>query len=599
MAKVSELKERARAYEKEGEHEKALKIYLHVLSHLEGSPAIKRELPMYVKAGDLQIRLEDTAGAIASYEKAAEQYAEHGSAKSVIALAAKVLRVDPMKADFHLVHTRALIDHGHIAAARDVLADYADRSGLEKTQEALRALEGQEDHNARPLLEMILDSAERGERASTEETAKRVSVQLGALVTLDDPPAEEEADTEQPVGEDREEEEEQGEDEEDEEDEEEEESEELESKPVFDPRSMFETVERLSTIEAPPLDLGGGLLSSDGESLVEHGTPPPLDDGPAPPEPIAPPQEAEPVAPPPTPEPVSSGPKESGGGDLTFEPDGSAFAAQPVGPKSDPVRPRSDPFMPPSDPPPRRAHAARAPSGVLTQRSDKKGIPVWVWGAAGVVVIGGGVVFVMMRSGGETAPTIPPAIVDTTPPPQPVATVDTSALGLTVDSAVLDPNDSLALALGGSLDSLTAGDSALLDSIRVPAGSLAVGDSATGGPATDTTGPPVVAPAPATAGPAYIIDGSTVQDVVQYSRQGRSGWRTIQTLSTGERVTVETTMANVNDPNEMDQGATNVTSDADGSVGTTRIDNLIVTVTGSVSEASMRELLTLLAEHNQ
>jgi len=118
VAKVSELKERARAYEKEGEHEKALKIYLHVLSHLEGSPAIKRELPMYVKAGDLQIRLEDTAGAIASYEKAAEQYAEHGSAKSVIALAAKVLRVDPMKADFHLVHTRALIDHGHIAAAR-------------------------------------------------------------------------------------------------------------------------------------------------------------------------------------------------------------------------------------------------------------------------------------------------------------------------------------------------------------------------------------------------------------------------------------------------------------------------------------------------
>ena len=67
MAKVSELKERARAHEKEGEHEKALKIYQHVLKHLEGSPAIKRELPMYVKAGDLQIKLEDKAGAIASY----------------------------------------------------------------------------------------------------------------------------------------------------------------------------------------------------------------------------------------------------------------------------------------------------------------------------------------------------------------------------------------------------------------------------------------------------------------------------------------------------------------------------------------------------
>ncbi len=208
MAKVSELKERARAYEKEGEHEKALKIYQHVLKHLEGSPAIKRELPMYVKAGDLQIKLEDKAGAIASYEKAAEQYAKHGSAKSVIALAGKVLRVDPMKVDFHLVNTRVLIGHGHIAAARDVLADYADRSGLEKTQEALQALVGQEDESAKPLLEMILDSAERGARTSTEEASQRVSVQLGALATLDDPQAAEEWDSEQPVGEEQEEDEE-------------------------------------------------------------------------------------------------------------------------------------------------------------------------------------------------------------------------------------------------------------------------------------------------------------------------------------------------------------------------------------------------------
>ena len=207
MAKVSELKERARAYEKDGEHKKALQIYQHVLQHLEGTPALARELPMYVKAGDLQLKLEDRTGAIASYEKAAEQYAKHGSAKSVIALAGKVLRVDPMRADFHLVQTRALLDHEHIAAARDVLADYADRSGLEKTKEALGALEGRADEGAKPLLEMILDSAERGERTSTEEAAKRVSVQLGGLVALDDVPGADDLVEERPDEEEPEEEE--------------------------------------------------------------------------------------------------------------------------------------------------------------------------------------------------------------------------------------------------------------------------------------------------------------------------------------------------------------------------------------------------------
>ncbi len=210
---------------------------------------------------------------------------------------------------------------------------------------------------------------------------------------------------------------------------------------------------------------------------------------------------------------------------------------------------------------------------------------MWVWGGAIVLVIGGAVAFVMMRGGGETAPTIPPAIVDTTPPGAPTTVA-------AVDSGVLEPTS--------VEDSLTALDSALLVAFLTGSDTLAAVDSGTDILATDTTsGPAVVAPAPATAGPAYVLDGSTVEDVVQYSRQGRSGWRTIQTLSTGERVTVETTMANVNDPNEVALGATNVTSGANGSVGVTRIDNLIVTVTGSVSEAVMRDLLTLLMEHTQ
>jgi tetratricopeptide (TPR) repeat protein len=74
VAKVSELKERARALEQQGEGAKALAIYEHILKHLEGTPALERELPLYVKVGDLALKLGDPAKAIAMYEQALEHY---------------------------------------------------------------------------------------------------------------------------------------------------------------------------------------------------------------------------------------------------------------------------------------------------------------------------------------------------------------------------------------------------------------------------------------------------------------------------------------------------------------------------------------------
>ena len=349
---------------------------------------------------------------------------------------------------------------------------------------------------------------------------------------------------------------------------------------------MLATVERASTIEAPALDLSAGLADSEGEVVFDHTTPPPLDQGPVPPELMALP---EPVAqtPEPEPEPFQPPPTRSPGeGTLTMEPDGSAFSALPD-PKPEPRRP--DPKPEPRQP---QRSRARAPSGVLKPRAEKKGIPVWVWGAAGVVIIGGGIGFVMMR-GGETAPTIPPVVEDTVVTPQPVTTFDTAALGLAVDSGIFDRSDSMNLAIGNPLDSVSAGDS-----VGAP-DSLAAGDSTSDTLATDPSAGPQVAPAPATAGPAYVIDGSTIQDVVQYSRQGRSGWRSIQTIASGEEITVETSLADLNDPSEMAAGATNVASAANGAVGTIRIDNLIVTVTGAVSETQMGGLLGSLVERSQ
>ena len=60
MATVSELKAQARVLEQQGQLSKALAIYQHILKHIEGTPSLLRELPLYVKAGDLQLKLDES-----------------------------------------------------------------------------------------------------------------------------------------------------------------------------------------------------------------------------------------------------------------------------------------------------------------------------------------------------------------------------------------------------------------------------------------------------------------------------------------------------------------------------------------------------------
>lgn len=127
MAKVSELKERARILEQQGELAKARAIYEHILRHLEGTPALLPELPMYVKVGDLSLKLGDPPGAVSMYEKAAEHYAAAGSARSIGALAEKIRRADPTRDDAAVGLGRALLEHGHAGAAAEVLLRYARR----------------------------------------------------------------------------------------------------------------------------------------------------------------------------------------------------------------------------------------------------------------------------------------------------------------------------------------------------------------------------------------------------------------------------------------------------------------------------------------
>jgi len=157
VAKVSELKERARILEQQGDLAKARTIYEHILKHLEGTPALKAELPMYVKVGDLSLKLGDPAGAVAMYEQAAGHYATAGSARSIGALAEKIRRADPTRDDAAVGLGQALLAHGHAGAAAEVAIRYARRVERDDVVAILEEIEHDaEDAGSRARVEGAL-----------------------------------------------------------------------------------------------------------------------------------------------------------------------------------------------------------------------------------------------------------------------------------------------------------------------------------------------------------------------------------------------------------------------------------------------------------
>ncbi len=162
MVTFDELKQRARAFEKQGELPQALALYRTILKQVEGTPRLAAELPLFVKVGDLCLKLEDRAGAVVMYERAVEHYARHGSAKSVIALCLKTARFNEERTDLFFRSARQLLAHGHEAAAVEVLTHLAERADLTGLQARLAHLVDRAGPSSRATLEQLLAELERG-----------------------------------------------------------------------------------------------------------------------------------------------------------------------------------------------------------------------------------------------------------------------------------------------------------------------------------------------------------------------------------------------------------------------------------------------------
>jgi hypothetical protein len=183
---VSELKERARGFEQKGELATALKVYRHILAHLEGTPALAAELPLYVKIGDLSAKLGAGADAVEMYRKAGTHYAHAGSAKSLMALALKVQRVDPSRGDLYGQFAQDLLSQGHYQAAAQMMREAAERSGLEHLRAALEWATERPEEESRGVLVRLAEALVQG-GAAAEREAEAITAPPAPVAPPDEP----------------------------------------------------------------------------------------------------------------------------------------------------------------------------------------------------------------------------------------------------------------------------------------------------------------------------------------------------------------------------------------------------------------------------
>jgi len=126
MSSLSKLKDEARRHEQREEWEKAIHLYLRVLTAAKEGDA-ELELPLYNRVGDLYVRLGRAADAVGYYEEAADRYAEAGLYNNAIALCNKALRYAPNRLDIFRKLGRYCALQGFLTDARHWFLQYAER----------------------------------------------------------------------------------------------------------------------------------------------------------------------------------------------------------------------------------------------------------------------------------------------------------------------------------------------------------------------------------------------------------------------------------------------------------------------------------------
>ena len=141
MSNADKLKRKAAEFEQKKQYDRALELYVQVLDAEKGS-AEERDVPLYNRVGDLNLRLGNTEKAVTYYEKAVDLYADGGYLNNAIALCNKILRHSPGRNSIYYKLGKISAKKGFNSDAKQNFLEYADRmQKLGQMDEAFRALE--------------------------------------------------------------------------------------------------------------------------------------------------------------------------------------------------------------------------------------------------------------------------------------------------------------------------------------------------------------------------------------------------------------------------------------------------------------------------
>src|SRR5689334_19219687 len=174
---LEKLKDSARKFEQKEDWRKAIDVYLRAIQQIESGAETSPDLSLYNRVGDLYLKINDTAAAVRSYERAVDLYADQGFFNNAIALCGKILRVNPGRVQTYLKLAQLHARKNVVIEAKRNLIEFLERmNGLGQLDQAFQSVKEFADQFAgsqeiRMMLVELLRAASREEEA-LEQLAK-------------------------------------------------------------------------------------------------------------------------------------------------------------------------------------------------------------------------------------------------------------------------------------------------------------------------------------------------------------------------------------------------------------------------------------------
>jgi tetratricopeptide (TPR) repeat protein len=181
---LEKLKDTARKLEQKEDWRKAIEVYLKAIQQAESGTETSPDLSLYNRVGDLYLKINDTAEAVRSYERAVDLYADQGFFNNAIALCGKILRVNPGRTQTYLKLCQLHARKNVVSEAKRNLIEFLERmNALGQLDQAFQAVKLFADQfsgsqEIRSMLVDLLRATSRGDEA--REQLERMAQDLEA-----------------------------------------------------------------------------------------------------------------------------------------------------------------------------------------------------------------------------------------------------------------------------------------------------------------------------------------------------------------------------------------------------------------------------------